>query len=157
MGDEAGNAKWKHAAVTVAALAGVGAGAGAVVLSVAKLSVLLGIPEYVISFFGAAIGTSFPEIVVDVTAARRGHYEIALGDILGSCLIDATLAPGIGPAFFGTVVDGRGGLFGAGIAAVGMIVAAGLLVARKRHDRISGAVFVALYLLSYFLLPGMNP
>ncbi|MEW6778341.1 MAG: hypothetical protein AB1405_18730, partial [Bdellovibrionota bacterium] len=129
----------------------------AVVLSVAKLSALLGIPEYVISFFGAAIGTSFPEIVVDVTAARRGHYEIALGDILGSCLIDATLAPGIGPAFFGTVVDGRGGLLGAGIAAAGMIVAAGLLMARKRHDRISGAIFVALYLLSYFLLPGMNP
>ena len=155
-GDKARNAKWKDAAITLAALVGVGGGAGVVVLSVAKLSVLLGIPEYAISFFGAAVGTSLPEIVVGVTAAKRGHYEIAIGNILGSCLIDATLVPGIGPMLFGTIVDRSGALQGTAIAASGMLIAGLLLVARKRHDRFSGAALVGLYLLSYLWLPGMR-
>jgi len=45
----------------------------------------------------ASFGTSAPEIVVDFTALLRGSPAIALGDALGSSLIDATLSIGIGP------------------------------------------------------------
>jgi Ca2+/Na+ antiporter len=44
------------------------------------------------------ITPSLPEILVDVTALRAGAPGIALGDALGSSLVDSTLSIGAGPA-----------------------------------------------------------
>lgn len=51
-------------------------------------------------FFVVGIGTSLPELVVDITAIRKKHFDLAIGDILGSCLEDATFSIGIGQFLF---------------------------------------------------------
>jgi cation:H+ antiporter len=56
--------------------------------------------EYLIALFATSRKTSRPELVVDVTAVRRGARDMAIGDIVGSSLVDATLSVGIGPALF---------------------------------------------------------
>ena len=43
-----------------------------------------GVPEVVIGLTIVAVGTSLPELVTSVTAARRGHAEVAFGNVLGS-------------------------------------------------------------------------
>ena len=75
------------------------AGAYITVQSVIALSATLSIPEYLISFFIVAFGTSLPEIVVDLTAIRKKQYEIAIGDAIGSSIIDAGFSIGIGTLF----------------------------------------------------------
>jgi cation:H+ antiporter len=62
----------RHATIAALALAIVGVSAAGLVAAVVKLSATLGVPEYVISFFGAALGTSMPELAVEITALRRG-------------------------------------------------------------------------------------
>jgi cation:H+ antiporter len=127
----------------------VGVGAAVVVRAVIELAPLVGIPEYVISFFGTSIGTSMPEIVVDVNAIRMGRRDLAVGDVLGSCLVDGTLSIGIGPALFPVAVTGSLAMRGA-FAAIGAVtVAAMMLLALRRLDRTVGIVLLVTYLLLY--------
>jgi cation:H+ antiporter len=141
-----------QAAVVLASLVVVGAGATVAVRALVQLAEALGVPEFAIAFFGASLGTSAPEIVVDVTALMRGAPAIALGDALGSSMIDATLSIGVGPIVEPAPVTARLAVVGAlyTLAAVGVVGA--LLVARRRHDRVSGPVLISLYALSYVVI-----
>ena len=42
-----------------------------------------------------AIGTSLPELALDVTAVRRGRIRLAIGDVIGSNLSNIALVLGI--------------------------------------------------------------
>jgi cation:H+ antiporter len=44
----------------------------------------LGVTEAVIGLTIVAVGTSLPELVTSLVAARRGHGDVALGNVLGS-------------------------------------------------------------------------
>jgi len=141
-----------QAGVVLAALAVVGVGATVAVRSLVHLAELAGVPEFVIAFFGASFGTSAPEIVVDFTALVRGSPAIALGDALGSSLIDATLSIGIGPIVAPAEVTASLALTGALYTLVAVGIVGGLLGGRRRHDRRSMVVLLGLYLLAYAVL-----
>lgn len=142
----------RHGGVALLALAAVGAGATGLVHAVAGVSAGLGVPEYVVSFFGAALGTSLPELVVNLTAMRRGHREIALGGVLGACLLDSSLSVAAGPLLFPTAVTSSLALRGAVIAVSAMVVAGLAVGLRAKHDRLSGGALIGLYLLAYLIL-----
>jgi cation:H+ antiporter len=130
----------------------VGFGATVAVRALVRLAELAGVPEFVLAFFGASIGTSSPELVVDVTALLRGAPGIALGDAVGSSLVDATLSIGAGPLLFPADVTARLAVAGSiytlfAVACVGIV-----LCTRRRHDRVSGYVLLGLYGLSYIVL-----
>ncbi len=55
----------------------------------------LGIPSVVISLTAVAIGVCLPELMFSIRAVRKKHGDLALGDILGTVIIDATLVLGI--------------------------------------------------------------
>jgi cation:H+ antiporter len=141
-----------QAVVVLGALAVVGVGATVAVRSLVRLAELAGVPEFVIAFFGASLGTSAPEIVVDFTALARGSPAIALGDALGSSLIDATLSIGIGPLVAPAAVTAGLALTGAIYTLVAVGAVGGLLGGRRRHDRRSMVVLLGLYLLAYAVL-----
>jgi cation:H+ antiporter len=138
--------------VILAALAVVGIGATVAVRSLVELSNEVGVPEFLLAFFGASLGTSAPEIAVDITALRRGAPAIALGDALGSSLIDATLSIGVGPIVAPAAVTARLALIGSVYTFIAVLLVGALLAARRRHDRVSGALLVGLYGLSYVVI-----
>jgi cation:H+ antiporter len=147
-----GTRLYHHVAITVIGYTGVAIGAYIVINSVVILSEALKIHEYLISFFIVAIGTSLPELVVDLTAIRKKQYEIAIGDAMGSCLVDASLAIGIGPLIFPGLVSGRlaetTGLY----TLFASIVVILTLALRQRLDRKAGVFFIIVYGFSYALL-----
>ena len=55
-----------------------------VIPSAQYLAEKIGIPEKVIGLTVVAIGTSLPELVTCVVAAKKGETDIAVGDIVGS-------------------------------------------------------------------------
>jgi cation:H+ antiporter len=55
----------------------------------------IGISEWFIGISIVAIGTSLPEIVSSVMAARRGHGEMAIGNIFGSNIFNILMVLGI--------------------------------------------------------------
>jgi cation:H+ antiporter len=141
-----------QAAIVLVSLGAVGAGATFAVRALVRLAELAGVPEFFLAFFGASFGTSAPEIAVDVTALLRGAPGIALGDALGSSLVDATLSIGIGPIVAPAAVTARLAVVGALYALIAVAVVGLVLGIRRRHDRRSAAVLIGLYLLAYAVL-----
>jgi cation:H+ antiporter len=130
----------------------VGLGATIAVRSLVDLAERVGVPEFVLAFFGASLGTSAPEVAVDLTALARGAPGIALGDALGSSLIDATLSIGVGPLVAPAAVSSRLAVVGSLYALVAVAVVGTVLVARRRHDRWSAGLCLLLYALAYVVV-----
>lgn len=142
---------WRQVLRTLLALAAVGAGAASAVTAFGQITDDLGVPEYATSFFVLSIGTSLPELLVDGRAIRQGSGALALGDLLGSSLVDSTLSLGIGPLMFPTEVSGdaaSGTLIVSGVVAA----AIALLLTRTRHRWPSGIVLIGLYAALFPLL-----
>ncbi len=133
-------------------LLGVAIGSILIINSVVKLAEDINLPEYLISFFIVGIGTSLPELFVDIAAIRKKQYNIAVGDILGSCLVDATLSIGLGQLIFprtvSTVLANRTILYAIIAAAIVITV----LFIKRKLDRKTGFLFILIYLASYILL-----
>ncbi len=63
--------------------------------SVIRLSGILDIGKEIIAASAVALGTSLPELVVSITAARKGEPELAIGNVLGSNIFNALAVMGI--------------------------------------------------------------
>ena len=133
-------------------LAIVTGGAMAAVFSLIEIAELLAAPEFLVSFFGLALGTSLPELVVSVAAVRQGKRDLAIGGLLGSSMVDATLAVGAGPAVAPVAVTASYGVWSSLAAAVVVLAVTATLAIRSRHDRRSGFLFIVLYAALYVAL-----
>jgi len=141
-----------RALVILGTLLLVGIGATVAVRALLVVAEDVGVPAFALAFFGASLGTSAPEIVVDLTALARGAPAIALGDALGSSLVDATLSIGIGPIVQPAPVTARIAVVATLYTALAVAAIATLLLVRRRHDRFSAPVLIGLYALSYIVL-----
>jgi cation:H+ antiporter len=144
--------KLLQAGIVLGALAIVGVGATVAVESLVRLAEQLGVPEFLLGFFGASVGTSAPELVVDLTALARGAPGIAFGDAFGSSLVDSTLTVGVGATVAPAEVTPRLAITGSVYSLLAVAGVSSLLAARRRHDKLSGAVFVGFYALAYVVL-----
>ncbi len=61
----------------------------------------LQIPETVVGITIVAAGTSMPELVTSVVAAYRGKADIAVGNVVGSCILNQLLILGLCASFSG--------------------------------------------------------
>jgi cation:H+ antiporter len=93
------NSSWKDYLIVVAAGAGVSVGASFVVTAIEQLSTIGGIPKELISLTILALGTSLPEVVVSISAAKKGKQAIAVGNVLGSNIFNTYAVIGISRLF----------------------------------------------------------
>lgn len=70
------------------------------IYAIQKLSAIAGIPPTIIGLSAMALGTSLPEIIVSLNAARKGKTSIAVGNVLGSNIFNTYIVMAI-PSFFG--------------------------------------------------------
>jgi len=134
----------RHVVVALGWLLLVGVAATVVVESFIELSDRVGIPELIASAIVLSLGTSLPELVVDWTAIRRGAVALAIGDLFGSSLLDATLAIGIGPLIRGVAVS-PGATTACLIAAMGVMAATVIAGSRPSHGRSSATLLFLVY------------
>lgn len=76
-----------------------------VVSSASEIAVGIGISEALIGMTLVAFGTTLPELALDFTAIRKGQFSLAIGDILGSTVINLTLILGLSLAIFPTAIN----------------------------------------------------
>ena len=149
---DSSHGKLVHVFLAVLGFGGVAAGVYLFVNGVLGLSEMFNVPDFIISFFVLSIGTSLPELVVDVNAIRKGETEVAVGDILGSCIIDASFAIGLGQFLFPSEVTPElivPAILYVIIASIGVIL---LLCCRTIVDKKAGIVLLVFYGLSFALL-----
>lgn len=75
---------WKSIGFSIGGLAGVIFGGNLVVNSASSLALQMGMSQSLIGLTIVAIGTSLPELVTSIVAAKKGEVDIVLGNIIGS-------------------------------------------------------------------------
>ncbi len=83
------------ALLALAGIAGVVAGGHFLVEGAIGLGRTFGVSEAVIGLTAVAVGTSLPELVTTLIAARKGHADIAVGNIVGSNIFNALFIGGV--------------------------------------------------------------
>lgn len=137
----------RQGVVTLLGLAGVSLGASWTVDGATGAARLLGLSENLIGLTIVSFGTTLPELVTCVMAARRGNADIALGNIVGSNLFNLLAIGGV-VATISPVAIPAGGqadlLFMALLSVVLLPVA---VRSGQTITRGEGAFFLAAYLL----------
>ena len=85
----------KSIALAIVGLIGIVLGSNFVVDSASELAKIIGISERMISLTIVALGTSLPELVTSVTATKKGEYDIAIGNVVGSNIFNIGVVTGI--------------------------------------------------------------
>lgn len=93
-----------------------------------------------------AIGTTMPDLAVNLQAVRKKSYDIAIGNILGSCITNFTLVLGVSSLispvpYFDQSLILVPTLF---LFVSGLLIAYSVLIANQL-PRIMGFIFVAIY------------
>lgn len=71
-------------------------GGGTLTVDSAEMIALeLGMSELLVGLTVVAIGTSLPELVTSIVAAKKGENDIAVGNALGSCIFNVILILGL--------------------------------------------------------------
>ena len=140
---------FKSVAFTVGGIFAIILGSNLVVDSASYLAGAIGISEKMISLTIIALGTSLPELVTSVIATKKGEYDIAIGNVVGSNIFNLGVVIGIPVMLFGGIQQISFNY----IDIVVMILSALMLFLFSLKDRkISkkeGIVFLALFLIYY--------
>lgn len=108
---------------------------------------MVGLSESIIGLTIVAIGTSAPEMVTSIVAARRGKPDIAVGNVVGSNIMNILVILGISafiaplPFLSASYID----LFMALIASVVVLVLS-LVWTRNKLERRDGMLMIFLYI-----------
>lgn len=84
-------------------LAGIIIGSEMVVQNCTAIATAIGWSERLISLTVIAFGTSLPELVTTVVAARMGEQDLVVGNIIGSNIFNICIVLGVPVALFGSV------------------------------------------------------
>ena len=143
--------RWALVLRVVGGLVGVVAGAQLLVTGASDLAADLGASPAFVGLTVVAVGTSLPELVTSVAAARRGATDLLLGNVLGSNVVNSLGVMGL------AAVLGPGPLEDTGLLVVGvatMLVVTALatvfLLTSRTVSRREGAALLAVWLV---LLP----
>ena len=89
--------------LTVIGLAGIIGGAELVVNSATTIAQAFGVSDRIIALTIIAFGTSLPELVTTITAAKKNETELLVGNIIGSNIFNICIVLGLPALIFGTV------------------------------------------------------
>lgn len=130
-------------------LAGIIGGSQLVVSGASTIASSMGISDRMISLTVVALGTSLPELVTTITAARRKETDLIVGNIIGSNIFNICVVLGVPVALFGSVSPKSFEM----IDLVVMLGSAALLWLFVERDhkisRIEGAIFLTIFAVYY--------
>ncbi|MEK6973528.1 MAG: sodium:calcium antiporter [archaeon] len=120
---------------------------GFVVSSAVKIAETLHLAKSVIGATIIALGTSLPELSIDLQAIRKKHYGLALGDAIGSNMTNMTLVLGTA-----SVINNITVTLPVFIAALLFAIIANIILfyasaVDKQLDKKGGGLFLAIYLI----------
>ncbi len=131
---------------TIGGLVAIVFGADLVVKGAIDIAKWLGLSETLIGLTIVAIGTSLPELITSVVAARKGENEIAIGNIIGSNIFNVLFIMGVSSIVFPVQVapENYADLW---ILFASMVIVVPLMYTGKRLARGEGIIMMLLYVV----------
>ena len=133
---------------TVVGLAMIVLGSKCIIYSASEIALGLGVSQRMIALTIVAFGTSLPELVTSVTAARRGNPGLAIGNIVGSNLFNILFVTGL-TAVITPIAFQHAFIIDSAIAAFAALLLWLFSLKSGRLGRIGGAVMLVCY-AAYF-------
>ena len=147
--EEAETRTWQAVAYMLLGLILLIVSAEALVASASAIAETLGVSEAVIGLTIVALGTSLPELAASIICVLKGHYDLAIGNIVGSNILNllavlpfpGLLSPGLiqAPLLFRDF---------AAVTLLTLLLAAICYYAvtrGKQLGRVSGVIFLSIY------------
>lgn len=85
---------WKSWLMIVGGMAMIITGAKILIPAASELALRFGVPQDVIAATMVALGTSLPELITAVSAIRKGHPEITVGNVVGANVLNCLFVIG---------------------------------------------------------------
>ena len=134
---------------TILGIAGIIIGSNLVVENASAMARAIGISESMVALTIVALGTSLPELVTSITATRKGEYDIAIGNVVGSNIFNIGMVIGAPIALFGGIQQFSINY----IDLITMIASAFLLFVFSYNDRkiskFEGSIFLIMFVVYY--------
>lgn len=138
--------------ILLVGLIGVVAGSQLVVNSASFIASTIGVSNRIISLTIIALGTSLPELVTTITAARRGEHDLLVGNIVGSNIFNICVVLGLPVAIFGTITPQNFEVIDI-IMLIGSAVILWIVTTTsKRITRLEGALMLVIFTIYYSYL-----
>jgi len=119
-------------------------GAKYTLINMKEIATGMGVSTYVLSVTGVALGTSLPEVVVSIAAARRGQHAIAVGNVLGSNIFNTYAVIGIPTLLKSIEIPAETLGFGAPMM-VAITILFGMVCISKKITRWEGMTLLVFY------------
>ena len=139
----------KAVLMVIFGLVGIVFGSDLVVKGASEIAATFGVSQRIISLTIVALGTSLPELVTSVIATRKGEYDIAIGNIVGSDIFNIGIVAGLPVALLGGVGGSAFSVVDIAALVISPIV---LYFFARRGHRIGfkkGIVFLLLFVVYY--------
>ena len=142
---------WLNLILVTLGIAGIIFGGKLVVNNASKLAMAMGMSEMLVGLTIVAIGTSLPELVTSIVAAKKGENDIAVGNAIGSCIFNVLLILGFCSILEPYIVNvsNLNTLIDVVVMLISAIVVFLFSLKSKKINRWQGIVMVLIY-VAYF-------
>src|SRR5699024_6578434 len=141
--------------ILLVGLVGIVLGGDLVVSSATEIAIALGMSQALVGLTIVAIGTSLPELVTSLMAAFKGETEMALGNLVGSGVLNILFVLGIASVISPLEVSGS---IIIDIFIMLFVTVAVLIMAKTKYhlNRTEGIILVVFYIvyLAYIIMRG---
>ena len=121
-------------------------GGDLVVDSASAIAIKFGMSELMVGLTIVAVGTSLPELVTSVVAARKGELDIAVGNAVGSSIMNILLIIGVSAVLSPISIEAST-LVDVIVMALSILIIFFTTLKKNSVGKITGASMLAIYVL----------
>ena len=140
---------FKSIIYTVLGVVAIVLGSNMVVDSATKLATIIGVSEKLISLTIIALGTSLPELVTSITATRKGEYDLAIGNVVGSNIFNLGIVIGLPVSLFGGISNISFNYIDLIVMFLSVFLLFIFSLSNKKISKKEGIIFLILFVIYY--------
>lgn len=137
---------------TVGGIIAIVLGSNFVVNSATYLAESIGISERIIGLTIIALGTSLPELVTSIVATKKGEYDIAIGNVVGSNIFNIGIVLGLPIALFGGIEIGTFSMIDLGFLFASALALFAFSVNDYKIRKFEGIILLIMFTIYYTMI-----
>ena len=149
---------WVNIILIIVGIAAIVGGGKFVVDTASNLALMAGMSNLLVGLTIVAVGTSLPELVTSIVAAKKGENDIAVGNAIGSSIFNILLILGVASTIapigfeFNTIVD-------ASMMMLSVVLVFIFAVKSNKINKVQGGVLILVYVsyLAFIILRNEYP
>ena len=134
----------KSILLSIIGIVGIVIGGDLVVDSASNIALAWGMSQSLVGLTIVAVGTSLPELVTSIVAARKGESDIALGNVIGSNIFNIFFVLGIS-SFIHEITINSAVFLDMFIMMAASFITYGFAASKRSINKKEGAFLVCLY------------